>query len=284
MATANVSLYESVTATTTNATFYPQLIDKTAGNGASFTASTLTHNPSTGNLTATGLVGTHYGSASGLTSVPAGQLTGTIPSGVLGNSTHYIGTTAIALNRSSASQSLTGVNIDGSAGSATTATTATNQSGGTVAATTGSFSGAVSITDATASTSTTTGALLVTGGVGIQGALNATSKSFSIPHPTKPNKTLRYGSLEGPEFGIYVRGRLTNNNTIELPDYWTKLADPATITVQLTPIGRHQDLYIDSIDDNKVVVANSNLLGKKIDCFYIVYAERADIDKIVVEQ
>jgi hypothetical protein len=44
----------------------------------------------------------------------------------LGNSTVYIGTTAIALNRGSASQSLTGVSIDGSAGSAGSATNATN--------------------------------------------------------------------------------------------------------------------------------------------------------------
>lgn len=49
----------------------------------------------------------------------AGNLSGTIPSAVLGNSTHYIGTTAIALNRASASQSLTGINIDGSSGSCT---------------------------------------------------------------------------------------------------------------------------------------------------------------------
>ena len=55
-------------------------------------------------------------SASTLT---AGNLSGTIPSGVLGNSTLYVGTTAIALNRGSASQSLTGVNIDGSSGSCT---------------------------------------------------------------------------------------------------------------------------------------------------------------------
>ena len=63
----------------------------------------------------------------------AGNLSGTIPSGVLGNSTHYIGTTAIALNRGSASQSLTGVNIDGSSGSCTgnaaTATTTDNING-----------------------------------------------------------------------------------------------------------------------------------------------------------
>jgi len=46
----------------------------------------------------------------------AGNLSGTIPSGVLGNSTHYVGTTAIALNRASAGQTLTGISIDGNSG------------------------------------------------------------------------------------------------------------------------------------------------------------------------
>lgn len=41
--------------------------------------------------------------------VPAGNLQGTIPSVVLGNSTLYVGTTAIALNRSSANLVLTGI-------------------------------------------------------------------------------------------------------------------------------------------------------------------------------
>ena len=110
--------------TTTNAVRYPLFASQTTGNLATeYVASTkYQFNPSTGILTATGF----SGSAANLTSVPAGQLSGTIPSGVLGNSTVYIGTTAIALNRGSASQSLTGVNIDGSAGSATNATNATN--------------------------------------------------------------------------------------------------------------------------------------------------------------
>lgn len=57
----------------------------------------------------------------------AGNLSGTIPSAVLGNSAHFIGTTSIALNRASASQSLTGVNIDGSSASCTgNAATVTN--------------------------------------------------------------------------------------------------------------------------------------------------------------
>ena len=44
---------------------------------------------------------------------------GTIPSGILGNSTVYVGTTAVALNRTTASQTLTGVSIDGNAGTVT---------------------------------------------------------------------------------------------------------------------------------------------------------------------
>ena len=110
--------------TTTNAVRYPLFANQTTGNlTTEYVSSTrLNFNPSTGLFTATGF----SGSGANLTSLPAGQLSGTIPSGVLGNSSLYIGTTSIALNRASASQSLTGVNIDGSAGSATTATTATN--------------------------------------------------------------------------------------------------------------------------------------------------------------
>jgi len=101
----------------------------------------------TGDVLVSGIVtATSFsGGGANLTSLTAGNLSGTIPSGVLGNSTLYVGTTAVTLNRSSSSQSLTGINIDGSSascsGNSATATTATNQSGGTVSATTGSFSG-----------------------------------------------------------------------------------------------------------------------------------------------
>jgi len=110
--------------TTTNAVRYPLFANQTTGNlTTEYVSSTkLNYNPSSGLLTATGF----SGSGASLTSLPAGQLSGTIPSGVLGNSNLYVGTTSIALNRSSSAQSLTGVNIDGSAGSATTAGTATN--------------------------------------------------------------------------------------------------------------------------------------------------------------
>ena len=146
-----------------------------------------------------------------------------------------------------------------------------------------SATGVVSIAATTVSTSTTTGALVVGGGVGITGALNATTKSFIIDHPTKPGKLLKHGSLEGPEFGVYLRGRLDNNNMIVLPEYWTKLVDPATITVHLTPVGSHQELYVEDIANNVVFVKNNNLFNKTINCFYTVFGERADVDKLEVE-
>lgn len=110
--------------TTTNAVRYPLFADQTTGSLTTTLVSSTKYNfnPSSGLLTATGF----SGSGASLTSLPAGQLSGTIPSGVLGNSSLFIGTTSIALNRASSAQSLTGVNIDGSAGSATTAGTATN--------------------------------------------------------------------------------------------------------------------------------------------------------------
>jgi hypothetical protein len=126
---------------------------------------------------------------------------------------------------------------------------------------------------------TSTNSLTVGGDVTVSGTLTATTKSFLIDHPTKDNMKLQYGSLEGPENGVYVRGRLSDNNVIELPDYWTGLVDESTVTVNLTPIGSHQQLYVEDIIDNTVVVGSNDT----INCFYTVFAERNDVEKLVVE-
>ena len=120
-------------------------------------------------------------------------------------------------------------------------------------------------------------------GLTINGALNATTKSFLIDHPTKPGKKLRYGSLEGPENGVYIRGKI-KGNVIELPDYWPALVDPESITVQLTAIGKGQKLYVEDIRDNKVYIANDGVFAGEPNCFYFVQAERVDVDKLVVEE
>ena len=133
------------------------------------------------------------------------------------------------------------------------------------------------------STSYTTGQLVVTGGIGVSGNvyindhMYAIAKSFLIDHPSKPDYKLQYTCLEGPENGVYVRGKVQNDNKIELPDYWTNLVDEQTITVDLTPIGRYQELYIEKIENNTVYIGS---LGS---FFYTVWAERKDIEKLKVE-
>ena len=146
------------------------------------------------------------------------------------------------------------------------------------------------INNATNSTSTTTGALqIINGGIGVGGnvyvggTLVATAKSFLIDHPSKAGHKLQYGSLEGPENGVYVRGRLTNSSVIELPDYWKDLIDESTMTVDLTPIGKHQKLYVETVTAKTIVVGNDNMINKSVNCFYVVWAERKDIDKLKVE-
>ena len=117
----------------------------------------------------------------------------------------------------------------------------------------------------------------------VNGSFAATTKSFVIDHPTKPGKKLRYASLEGPENGVYVRGKLEGTNVITLPEYWTKLIDPDTISVNLTPYGSAQSLYVLRIEDNKIIIASENMSYASIKCFYTVYAERDDVSKLVVE-
>jgi len=110
----------------------------------------------------------------------------------------------------------------------------------------------------------------------VGGRLSAATKSFDIPHPSKDGMRLRYGSLEGPENGVYVRGRLNGDNVIHLPDYWLQLVDLNSITINLTPIGRGE-VWVEEILDNKITV------GGNTKCFYHVYAERVDVEKLVVE-
>ena len=115
------------------------------------------------------------------------------------------------------------------------------------------------------------------------GTINVQSwKGFDIKHPTKSNHRLRHICLEGPEAGVYHRGRLTNSNVIELPEYWTNLVDPETITVTLTQIGYTQDLIIERIEWGKRIVIKSGT-GANVDCYYLIHGSRIDGEKLIVE-
>lgn len=112
-------------------------------------------------------------------------------------------------------------------------------------------------------------------------ALALAGKGFDIPHPTKEDHRLRYICLEGPEVGAYIRGTLIGEDEINLPDYWKELCNLDTITVNLTPVGDYQKLYVKGIDGTKIVVGEDD--GKDIFCDYTVFAARRTHDKLQVE-
>jgi hypothetical protein len=120
--------------------------------------------------------------------------------------------------------------------------------------------------------------IVSTGDVVIQGSLSASTKSFDIPHPTKEGYRITYGCLEGPEHAIYHRGR-TLSEIIELPEYWSGLVNVETTTVQLTPNGVYVPHFVEKIENNRIHIKSES---GKIDCFFLVHAERDDVPKILV--
>ena len=121
------------------------------------------------------------------------------------------------------------------------------------------------------------------GTINASAGVNATVKAFNIPHPTKKGKRLWHGCLEGPENGVYVRGHLTGDNRIILPDYWHGLIDPTTITVSVTQIGSSQDLMVDKIEWGKTIYLKSGN-ASAIDCYYTVNATRKDVPPLEIER
>ena len=144
-----------------------------------------------------------------------------------------------------------------------------------------------------------TGDMFVTGAVdcGNKGKLasrfaaaDASPKPFDLVHPTKgEGHRLRYACIEGPEVAVYCRGRLKESNVINLPDYWKDLVHENSITVQLQPIGSNQNLVIQEFNNEFIVIAedstNTDLITdlSTIDCFYHVYGERKDVERLIVE-
>ena len=110
---------------------------------------------------------------------------------------------------------------------------------------------------------------------------DARPKPFDMEHPSKEGYRLRYACIEGPEVGVYYRGRLKNQKKIKLPFYWKDLVHTESITVQLQPIGAHQDIIVKRWDDEFVYLQAQG--GLPINCFYHVYAERKDVNPLVVE-
>ena len=122
---------------------------------------------------------------------------------------------------------------------------------------------------------------IASGTANVNGAFTAVTKSFKIKHQREEGKSLIYGVLEGPEHAVYARGKLTDSNIIILPEEWEWLVDMDSVTVQLTPIGSHQKLYVKSIDNFTITVGNENLFNSNVNCYYIVHATRKDVPNLI---
>jgi hypothetical protein len=102
------------------------------------------------------------------------------------------------------------------------------------------------------------------------------SKTFVIDHPINKEKYLVHGCLEGPESGVYYRGKDTivdKHVTIELPDYTKAFTD---FSIQVTPIFdksmSDKKHYVSEVEDNKFTV-----YGPPGKFFWTVFGKRLDI-------
>ena len=131
-----------------------------------------------------------------------------------------------------------------------------------------------------------TGTLVAGGEVKSNGGSHILSNKkdlpFDMPHPNKEGWRLRHVCIEGPEIAVYTRGRVCNgNNVIDLPSYWRGLIDYETITVQLTPLGSHQNVIVKRISPIEEKVYLQAQGGMPVDCFYHIIAKRLDDDLVV---
>ena len=107
---------------------------------------------------------------------------------------------------------------------------------------------------------------------------SGTSKTFVIDHPADPDKFLVHACLEGPEAGVYYRGRgeIVNGSHIEivLPDYVDRLAKD--FTVQITQI------YDETVGETilratELIYRSFKVYGKNSAFYWHVHGKRSDI-------
>ncbi|HEV7484493.1 MAG TPA: hypothetical protein VGQ65_02340 [Thermoanaerobaculia bacterium] len=97
-----------------------------------------------------------------------------------------------------------------------------------------------------------TGAVTVSGNFTVTGV-----KNFAVPDPQNANKAIYYASLEGPEAGTYYRGTAKTVNgeaVIELPGYFGRVTEKERMTVQITPVGAPNQLYVAERTPERLVI------------------------------
>jgi hypothetical protein len=105
-----------------------------------------------------------------------------------------------------------------------------------------------------------------------------TSKTFVIDHPLDSDKYLVHACLEGPEAGVYYRGKSViedNCVKVSLPEYVDKLA--TDFTVHITPV------YKFGLNNTRVLTATEvengcfEVYGEPGPFHWVVYGSRAPV-------
>jgi hypothetical protein len=97
-----------------------------------------------------------------------------------------------------------------------------------------------------------TGAVTVSGNFTVTGV-----KNFAVPDPMDAKRAIYYASLEGPEAGTYFRGTAKTVNgeaVIELPGYFGRVTEKERMTVQITPVGAPNQLYVSEKTPERLVI------------------------------
>ena len=124
----------------------------------------------------------------------------------------------------------------------------------------------------------------------VNGSFAATTKSFRIKHPSKPNHILEYGSLESPYHGVRLTGRgkvSGSSGQVALPEYLKNLVhDDERVTIQLTNYRHGKLLYVSAIDlqHDAFFVACDTSSDTDLEFFWCLTAVRKDIAEMVVER
>ena len=61
------------------------------------------------------------------------------------------------------------------------------------------------------------------------------------------------------------------------------MVDYETLTVQLTAVGSHQNVIVKRISPIEQKIYLQAQGGMPVDCFYHIFAERKDVNKLIVE-
>jgi hypothetical protein len=263
---------------------------------ATSTVSTVFINPSTSTVSATTFSGAFSGNVTGNLT---GNVTGTATTGQNVNvvtattsSTHYLVFTPAAGNVAGAAISSAagvGLTVNPNTGLLTSGPQFVTS---TSALTAGTY---LTIQTNSADDSTTSDFFIrgLTSGavskfsVDANGNLRATTKSFDIEHPTKPDMRLVYGVLEGPEHGVYHRGTIEGSGIlrIDLPEYWYKLIGDQ-YSVQLSTWGNYGVHIVEKTENYFTIQVNGFFIlnkYKNIKVDYIIHGSRLDAP-LVVEQ